>query len=163
MASTSTNKAPLLIDRPLLSIERLDGTSTPTGSVDPGSGTNARLLVDCTNNDGALIECIALIERLPDAPSVVNLYLSRSSLLVNADAYFLGRVSGYTGSVAGDVALFALLPILAPVPAASPAEGTAVPQFQGLRLARGLALWAACDTQTPAAGAPNILVQGGFY
>ncbi len=166
MASTSTNKAPLLMDRPLLVIAKLDGTSTPPGSVDPGSGTNAKLLVDCTNNDGALIEAIGLIRRTTDTAPAVALYLSTSSLLVNSDALFLGAFAHQeTDGEPGEIAFFPLLPLLAPVPHAGfggPANAD-TPQFLGLRISRGLALWAACDVQTPATGAPNIIVQGGFH
>ncbi len=234
MASTSTNKAPLLMDRPLLVIAKLDGTSTPPGSIDPGSGTNAKLLVDCTNNDGALIESIALVQRVnngsagaytfgaephsnprhgdrwmssitgrfytytddgnskqwlehgtsgsatseqggsksadePDsgqgARVDVNLYLSTSAMLVNADAFFLARFGILADYPAGARTELPLWPLLAPIPHAGindPYSGF-LPQFRGLRISRGLALWAACDVQTPATGAPNIIVQGGFH
>ena len=152
------------MDRPLLVMARLDGTSTPAGSVDPGSGTNARLLVDCTNNDGALIESIALVQRVADDATLVNLYISPSALLVNVDAFFLGRFGLQVGDKAGATTLFPLWPLLDPVPHAGGNDSTGViPQFDGLRLARGLALWAAANSQSPISTAPSILVQGGYF
>lgn len=165
MASTSTNKTPLLIDRPLLRIKRLDATSTPAGSVDPGSGTNAALLVDCTTGDGALIEDIRLIQRVAGNTTSVNLYLSTSASIVGVEAHFIGQVNIAGGGDPGTVVRFPLPLLLAPVPHAGENNGAtdAIPQFAGLRIERGLALWAACNSATPVANAPNILVQGGWY
>jgi hypothetical protein len=165
MASTSTNKAPLLIDRPLLEIKRLDGTSTPAGSVDPASGTNAALLVDCTANDGALIEVVQLVQRVAGNTTSVNLYLSTNPALLGADAFFLAQTNLSGGGDPGATAIFPLPALLAPVPH-SGENNTAtdlIPQFKGLRLAKGWALWAACNSSTPVANAPNILVQGGYF
>jgi hypothetical protein len=165
MASTSTNKAPLLIDRPLLEIKRLDGTSTPSGSVDPGSGTNAVLLVDCTANDGALIEAVQLVQRVAGNTTVVNLYLSANAGLLGGDGFFLAQANLSGGGDPGATANFSLPLLLAPAPHAggNDAATDAIPQFQGLRLARGWALWAACNSSTPVANAPLVLAQGGFY
>lgn len=146
------------MDRPLLVIGSLSGTITPGGSIDPGSGSNGRLLVDCTTNDGALIETISLIARRDGIDVPVCLYLSRSAVLLNADAFFMARFSMDAASVAGDSTLLPLWPLLAPVPAAGNNAA-----LEGLRLARGFALWAACQSATAVADAPNILVQGGFY
>jgi hypothetical protein len=165
MASTSTNKAPLLIDRPLLEIKRLDGTSTPAGSVDPASGTNAALLVDCTANDGALIEVVQLVQRVAGNTTSVNLYLSTNAGLLGADAFFLAQFNLSGGGDPGATAVFPLPSLLAPVPhsGGNDAATDAIPQFSGLRLAKGWALWAACNSSTPVATAPNILVQGGYF
>lgn len=165
MASTSTNKAPLLIDRPLLEIKRLDGTSTPAGSVDPGSGTNAVLLVDCTANDGALIEVVQLVQRVAGNTTSVNLYLSTNAGLVGSDAFFLAQTNLSGGGDPGVTVSFPLPELLAPVPHAggNDAATNAIPQFRGLRLAKGWALWAAANSSTPVANAPNILAMGGYF
>lgn len=59
MASTSTNKQPLLVDRPLLAVKDtsglLVGTLPPNTGIDPANSAGV-LLVDCLKNDGALIE-----------------------------------------------------------------------------------------------------------
>ena len=56
MASTSTNKQPMLIDRVLY--ESVSGAGLASGSASSLDiqGTNqASVLVDCTQNDGAII------------------------------------------------------------------------------------------------------------
>lgn len=66
MASTSTNKQPLLIDRPLLSIKDtsglLVGTLPPGVAIDPQAAAGV-MLVDCTKNDGAIVEHIWTMAR----------------------------------------------------------------------------------------------------
>lgn len=165
MASSSTNKQPLLIDRPLLKIASLVGTLTPAGSVDPGSGTNGVLLVDCTSSDGALVETVQLVQRVAGNTTSVNLYLSTSALSIGADASFLAQANIAGGGDPGTTASFVLPPLLAPVPHAggNDAASDAIPQFSGLRIANGWALWAACNSATSVANAPNVLVQGGYY
>lgn len=173
MASTSTNKAPLLEDRPLLEICRLDGTSTPAGSVDPGTGTGGTLLVDCTSNDGAVLHDIWLIQRVAGDTSSVNLYLSSSATVLGTittgqqvDSWFLGQFGFSVGGDPGSTLSFQMPKILAPVPHAGSNVGVnsdEPPQFRGLLLRKGLALWAAVNSATPVAGAPLIAVQGGFF
>jgi hypothetical protein len=54
--------------------------------------------------------------------------------------------------------------LLAPVPHANGASNVMrEPQFRGLRLERGWALWAACDGAGPHASAPNVGITGGFH
>ena len=59
MASTSTNKQPLLVDRPLSVLVdtsgALVGTFPPGTAIDPQTAAGV-MLVDCTKNDGAVIE-----------------------------------------------------------------------------------------------------------
>lgn len=66
MASTSTNKQPLLVDRPLLVIKdtsgQLCGTLPPGTAVDPQTCAGV-ILVDCTKNDGAVVEYAWLTSR----------------------------------------------------------------------------------------------------
>ena len=165
MASTSTNKRPLLMDRPLLKLVSLVGTSTPAGSVDPGSGTNAVALVDCTTGDGALVEAVELVQRVAGNTTSVNLYLSPSALSLGSDAVFLAQTNIAGGGDPGVRAAFSLPPLLSPVPHAGGNDAATddIPQYRGLRIQPGWALWAACNSATPVANAPNILVQGGFY
>ena len=58
MASTSTNKQPLLIDRPLLSMKDtsglLTGTLPPGTAIDPQTSAGV-MLVDCMKNYGAIV------------------------------------------------------------------------------------------------------------
>lgn len=172
MATTATNKQPLLIDSPLCRIRRLDGTSSPVGTVDPGTGSNGVLLVDCTSNEGALIEHVWLIQRVANNQTAVNLYLSSSNLALGvtvtggqADSFFLTQGQLGSNSPIGATGSFPLPLLLSPVPhaAVGVSAGYVIPQFRGLRLERGEALWAAADVVTPDPDAPSIGVQGGFY
>jgi hypothetical protein len=161
----------LLIDRPLMRVRRLDQTYSQV-AIDPGSGTNGVLLLDCLDNEGALIEDLFLIQRKANNVAIVNLYLSSSALSLGltvtggaADSFFLGRAEMPAASPVGQVVHFSLPRLLSPVPHASmivPTEGP-IPQFGGLRIERGMALWAAVDGVGPHPDAPNLGIQGGLY
>ena len=61
MASTSTNKQPLLIDRVFHEVYEM---STATILTEKVTGTNfAQLILDCTANDGGIIEDIYIISQ----------------------------------------------------------------------------------------------------
>lgn len=164
MSSGSTNKQPLLMDRGLLAIEATAGTSSPVGSVDPGSGTAAKMLVDATSNDGALLESVRLIQRVSGDTTPINFYLSRSATTLES-AFFLGQATIVGGGDPGATAELDLPKILAPIPHAggNNAVSDAIPQFRGLRLAKGWALWCAAASATPVASAPLVMATGGFY
>lgn len=171
MASTSTNKQPLLRDRPLQVIRRLDATSTPGGQVDPSSGSSGVLLVDATTGDGAIVECIYLIQRSAGNTTQVNLYLSTSSQLLGnlgdsgtSDAWFWGQFGFDAPQDPGVRLEFSPLPLtLSPVPHAGTNEDGAPPQYRALLVPAGLALWAAVDSSSSVPGAPLIAVQGGWF
>ncbi len=176
MSSSSTNKQPLLVDRPLLEIVSLTSATHAPGTTEPASGTVGVLLVDCTANDGACLDDIWLIQRRDNDTTPVSLFLSTSgqSLGVTAAggaaaASYLGRVVFGSGARAGATISWQAPRLLAPVPHAGGNVGyivngpTEVPQFRGLLLPRGKALWAAVESATAVANAPNIACQGGFY
>lgn len=170
MASSSTNKAPLLIDRPLLEVKRLDATTSPAGTVDPGTGSTGVLLVDCTNNDGAVLDSVWLIQRVASNQTAVNLYISSSGYSLgvtasggSASAFFLARVAFGSTAPVGETIEFKLPKLLAPVPHAGANVDNNPPQFRGLYLRKGLALWAAAESATAVAAAPNIACQGGYF
>jgi hypothetical protein len=171
MASSSTNKQPLLIDRPLMVVTRLTSTTSPAAGADPGTGSNGVLLVDCTANDGAVLDTIYLIQRVANDVSRVNLYISTSahSLGVtstggNANAHFIGRVAFAASQLEGKTVEAQLPKLLAPVPHAGANNAAGEPaQFRGLYIQAGQALWAAVDSVTAVPNAPNIACQGGYY
>jgi hypothetical protein len=170
MPSTSTNKQPLLIDAPFMRIIRLDNTSMPPGIVDPGTATNGALILDCTANDGALVESIWLIQRSDDNIQEVRLFLSTSNLAMGVglsgaptDAQFIAHAAFPATSKVGTTIEFVLPPLLSPVPHASAHVGDKPLRFMGLRVEKGRALWAAVNTPAPSSGAPQIALQGGFH
>ena len=75
MASTSTNKQPLLVDRPLhAAVDLSERTISDTSNgVDIGGSNSAILVVDCTQNDGAIIDSIYSISRDIQSP-ITNAY-----------------------------------------------------------------------------------------
>lgn len=157
---------------------RLDQTSQPGGSVDPGTGTNGVLLVDCTgSSDGAWLDTIYLIQRHTGDESIVNLFFSTSNAMLGvtttggqANAWFINTCKFPASTPAGQFMEFTLPYTLAPIPHSG--GNTPVrfhsgenepPRFRGLAIPRGKALWAAVFNPTPVAAAPNIGVQGGWY
>jgi len=63
LAASSTNKMPLLIDRPLHSFATIGGTAALSTAANYNSvvGTGCTILVDCTSNDGAVIDSLSVI------------------------------------------------------------------------------------------------------
>ena len=112
MASTSTNKQPLLVDHVLHTIVNLDlATNT---NIDVSGSNTAELILDATGADGAVIEALYLISRGAVAHTV-NLFLS------NANDYLRPNQGFYIGSVVskttiGEFASFELPKVLTPVP-----------------------------------------------
>jgi len=161
MASTATNKQPLLIDRPLHNAAIVNGSS---GSATPdlgAAGVTGTLLVDCTGNDGALVEDIYAISR--GTAYIVNLYLSNFNDLLRPDSPGSGVNTVFIAAIdvpatLDDVANAELLPrVLAPTLQAA--------QLRALYVPKGRALWATlrrADVGSITTG-PVVGAQGGFY
>jgi len=174
MASTSTNKQPLLIDRVFNDPVTTDGlvsgaTNTATGgsiSYDIAGTNSAKVLVNCITNDGGMVEDIYAISR--GAVKKVLLYLSSASdYLRSEQAVYIGSIS--TTSTFGDYANVAALPrTLAPVPQQGNTSGLTAGsplKNQALYIPTGKTLWVTIwgiagenNTNCPIVGA-----QGGFY
>ena len=164
MASTSTNKQPLLVDRVLHEIVDLASATVAENAGLDITGTNsAVILIDCTTNDGALIEDIYTIAREITTGYKVNLYLSTAAdYLRPQQSVYIGSVTGGTTTgqktrvTPGDLPF-----ILAPMPQTGDDN-----RFAALYIPRGKTLWAAVEQQSPtdqAPAAPLLGVQGGFY
>ena len=161
MASTATNKQPLLIDRVLHEIIDLAGASVAENSGIAIGGTNtAQLIIDGTTQDGCLIEDVYSISR--GVAYVINLYLSNASdYLRPQQGIFIGTFNSGSTSVGQRTEWGGMPKIIAPMPQ----TGTTT-HFQALYIPKGKALWAAVELQTgnpTASDAPLIGVQGGFY
>jgi len=165
MASTSTNKQPLLVDRVLHEVVDLSGATVAELAGLDITGTNSAVpVIDCTTNDGAIVEDIYAIAREVTTGYKINLYLSTAADYLRAQqSVYIGSLTG--GTTTGDKTRIAEgnLPfILAPMPHA----GTSDNKFNALYVPRGKALWAAVEQQAPAdqaTAAPLLGVQGGFY
>lgn len=155
MASTSTNKQPLLVDRVLHNVVNLDNAAV--GAIDIAGTNTAELIVDGTNSDGCIIEDIYLIAR-STTPHKVNLYISTANdYLRPGEGAYIGSVTSAT--TAGDIVSIETLPkILAPMPQTG-SEG----QFRALYIPKGKALWAGREDTSVVTGGPLIGAQGGWY
>ena len=174
MASTSTNKQPLLIDRVFNEAVQTDGLVSGNSNVLTGSsidyditGSNsAKVLVNCLTNDGGIVEDMYAISR--GAIKKALFYLSSASDYLRAEqAVYIGSIT--TTATVGDYANVAALPrILAPVPqqgnTAGLLDGNPL-KNQALYVPTGKALWITIwgiagqnTTNCPIVGA-----QGGFY
>jgi hypothetical protein len=174
MASTSTNKQPLLIDRVFNEIVQTDGLVSGNNSTSPKnfdiSGSNsAKLLVNCTTNDGGIVEDIYAISR--GGVKTALFYLSAATdYLRNTEAMFVGSIE--TTATVGDYTnVYALPRVLAPVPQAGNTTGMTDIAYgnplrnQALYIPTGKALWvtiygAGADNTT---NCPYVGAQGGFF
>ena len=173
MASTSTNKQPLLVDSVIW--ESLNLTDVITGNPNNSDVTgtnNAEILVSCVNSDGAIIEEIRTISR-GTTRYTVNLYMStEADYLRPGVAQFVGRIrvvgvdaqgvpeDPETDPVEGTINKFtSMMNTLVPVPHI----GTD-PTLKALYVPKGKALWVALQSQTQGmADAPYVQAQGGRY
>lgn len=174
MASTSTNKQPLLIDRVFNDPCQTDGlvsgsSNTATGaniSYDIAGSNSAKVLVNCTTNDGGIVEDMYAISR--GATKKALFYLSSASdYLRSEQAIYIGSIT--TTATVGEYANVAALPrCLAPVPHQGNTTGLLDGnplKNQALYIPTGKALWVTIWgisgenlTKCPIVGA-----QGGFY
>ena len=174
MASTSTNKQPLLIDRVFNEAVQTDGLVSGvsnSGSLGPGgydiTGTNSgKVLVNCISNDGGIVEDFYAISR--GATKTVLFYLSSASdYLRQEQAVFIGSIE-CTGVVGAYTNVSALPRVLAPVPqqgnTADMLAGSPL-RNQALYIPTGKALWVTILGQAGenAANCPVVGAQGGFY
>ena len=159
MASTSTNKQPLLIDRVLHNVVNLD--QSIVSGVDVVGTNTASLIVDATSNDGAIIEDIYAVSRGSEQ-YFINLYMSSAvDYLRPNEGVFIGSFQDAT--LVSQVTHWEFMPrILAPVPQVI-ADGLDENQFKAFYLPKGRSLWAAIQSETPANDAPILGVQGGYY
>ena len=155
MASTSTNKQPLLVDRVLHYSIKL--TDQLNNGMDVEGNNAAELIVDATATDGAIIEDIYCISR-STTPYTVNLYLStaRDYLRPN-QATYIGTITSATTEK--NVVHWEDMPrSLAPVPQVGDEKYN-----NALYIPKGKALWVALDSSKEQADGPIVACQGGWY
>ena len=155
MASTSTNKQPLLVDQVLHYVINLD-TSINNGLDIIGTNT-ATLIVDAIGTDGGIIEDIYAISRGVPAYTI-NLYMSsaRDYLRPN-EAVYIGKLTSAT--TIGNVVHWEDMPrSLTPVPQVGDNSYN-----KCLYLPKGKALWAARDSSSNVTDGPLLGCQGGWF
>jgi len=162
MATTATNKQPLLVDRVLhnvLTSSQLTSGSDTSLNIE---GTNeSSVLVDSSSDDGAIIEDLYVISRTTSGTQYkILFYLSSSSdYLRPSDATYIGQLE--SSATSGEVTSSTALPrILAPMPHTGDET-----QFRALYIPKGRVLWCTLQSAGPinSNDGPIIGCQGGFF
>ena len=161
MATTATNKQPPLIDRVFHNaVEGNTLTSGSDSSLDILGTNQSNVLVDCTSNDGGIVEDLYAISRTgAGATYKVLLYLSSSlDYLRPGEGIYVGQLDSDT--TAGVKVTADLFSILAPVPRVGSEA-----QAKALYVPKGKALWCTLQLAGPnnTSDTPIIGAQGGFY
>ena len=161
MATTATNKQPLLVDRVLHNvIESNTLTSGSDTSLDILGTNQSAVLVDCTSNDGAVVEDLYTIARTATSTAYTVLFYISTAVdyLRPGEGVYIGKVDSDT--TAGEVTNVVLPKILAP----TPRTGTES-QLTALYIPRGKVLWCTLQGIAPIStnDTPIIGAQGGFY
>lgn len=179
MASSATNKQPLLVDRPLHEWQSIGGTAALTSATNFASVSAAgcTLLVDCTGNDGAVIDSISVvITEASTTQSTVLVFLSSASAPGGVTATNTGVIASVAipgGNAAGQRVNVPLPPLSIPVPQlASPAASMATYPSEtdkkntGLYVPAGRALYVGVTAALSAPSAAtrvNVAAQGGYF
>ena len=162
MATTATNKQPLLVDRVFHNVINSNSlTSGSDTSLDILGTNESAILLDCSTNDGGTVEDLYVISRSPDATAytAVFYFSSSSDYLRPSEAVYVGKVESST--TLGEVTSSAELPkVMVPLPSAGNDA-----QIRGLYVPKGKVLWASLQLAGPVnnSGTPVIGVQGGYY
>lgn len=168
----------MMVDRPLHAFAKVGSSTALSSSTDLTSivGTGCRLLVDCSANDGAVVDSVSIIETR-DSTSTVRVCLFLSVATTSADittdntAYVAG--ASITGSgTAGQRTNIPLPPLSVPVPClASPAVNVAAypgevdKKNTGLYVPSGALLYVGVGSviSSPTGALVTVFAQGGFF
>ena len=160
MATTSTNKQPLLVDRVFHSAIQANTLTSGSDTDLNILGTNeSSVLVNCTTNDGGIVEDLYLIARGTTPYTALFYFSSSTDYLRPNEGVLVGKLVSST--TAGDVTSADWFPkVLAPLPGAGSDS-----QVSALYIPKGKALWCTLQLAGPAndATTPIIGAQGGFY
>jgi hypothetical protein len=155
MATTASNKQPMLVDHVLHTIVSLKDSIVSDIAF---TGANTAIpIVNAIGTDGCIIEDIYAISTGTTALTI-NLYFSRSQdYLRPTEGVFIGQFD--SAATAGGRSEFEGMPkILSPMPHTGDEA-----QFRALYIPKGLVLWAAVESGTAPSDAPILGVQGGWY
>lgn len=171
MATTSSNKMPLLVDRPLHSFASLGASAgLTTASNFNTPTTSVTLLVDCSSNDGAIIDSISLISNEASLTAVkVIAFLSVAPTSASVTALNTVAVAFATvGSALGERVNMTLPALCVPVP--NLGGDTSVSEVDkkntGIYVPSGATLYVGTSAAISAPSANsrvNVFAQGGFF
>ena len=173
MATSSSNKMPLLVDRPLHSFATVGGAAalTTATNFNTPSGGGCVLLVDCLSNDGAVVDSISIIANEANiTPSKVLIFLSVSASAASITAANTVCVANETisSSVAGERTNISLPPLCIPVPnlGADSSVSEADKKNTGLYVPSGATLYVGVSAALAAPSSAtrvHVFAQGGFF
>ena len=178
MATSSSNKMPLLVDRPLHSFATIGGTAALTASTNFNTPSPAGcvILVDCSGNDGAVVDSLSIValEANTTARNVL-VFLSTATTATSITTANTAYVGGATiaSSAVGTRTNIPLPPLSVPVPnLASPAATAAAYPSEtdkkntGLYVPSSALLYVGVDAAIAAPSANtrvHVFAQGGFF
>jgi hypothetical protein len=162
MATTATNKQPLLVDRVFhKAVSAMSLASGSATSLDIEGTNQSAVLVDCSANDGAVVEDLYVIARTSTSTAYTALFYLSSAVdyLRPTEGVYVGKLTSSTTAAAKTSA--ADLPkVLAPL-----AHVGSDAQVRALYIPKGNVLW--CTLQLAGSvnttDTPIIAAQGGFY
>jgi hypothetical protein len=173
LASTSTNKQPLLVDRPLHQWVSLGSVACVTdpddySSLSPGG---CQLLVDCTGVDGAVIDSLSVVVNQATTTQVTALfYLSTAPTPfgITGDNTVLVASVDVGSALAGERSIASLPPLSVPVPhvgaMVNPSE--ADKKNTGIQIESNQLLYVGINTAITSpspATRINAFAQGGYF
>ncbi len=178
MATSSSNKMPLLVDRPLHSFATIGGASALTSATNfnTPSGGGCVLLVDCLGNDGAVVDSISIIATEANTTAsrvLVFLSIAASAASITSANTVCVANAAISSSAAGDRTNIPLPALTIPVPnLASPAATVAAYPSEtdkkntGLYVPSGATLYTGVHAALSApstATRVHVFAQGGFF
>ena len=178
MATSSSNKMPLLVDRPMHSFATIGGEAalTTATNFNTPAAAGCVVLVDCSSNDGAVIDSLSIValEANTTARNVV-VFLSTATTATSVTAANSAYVGGaaIASSAVGTRTNVPLPPLSVPVPnLASPAATMAAYPSEtdkkntGLYVPSGALIYVGVDQAIAAPSANtrvHVFAQGGFF
>ena len=173
MATSSSNKMPLLVDRPLHSFATLGGAAalTTATNFNTPNGGGCVLLVDCLSNDGAVVDSLSIAaNEASTTASTVLIFLSiaaSASSITSSNSVCVA--SAAIGSAApGTRTNISLPPLTVPVPNIGGLTSVSETDKKntGLYVPSGAVLYAGVSAALTAPSSStrvHVFAQGGFF
>ena len=162
MATTATNKQPLLVDRVFhKAVSAMSLASGSATSLDIEGTNQSAVLVDCSANDGAVVEDLYVIARTSTSTAYTALFYLSSAVdyLRPTEGVYVGKLTSST-TAAAKTSATDLPKVLAPL-----AHVGSDAQVRALYIPKGNVLW--CTLQLAGSvnttDTPIISAQCGFY
>ena len=178
MATSSSNKMPLLVDRPLHSFATLGGAAALTTATDfnTPNGGGCVLLVDCLSNDGAVVDSLSIVSNEASTTAskvLIFLSIAASAASITSANTVLVANETISSSAAGERTNISLPPLSVPVPnLAGPAATTTTfasetdKKNTGLYVPSGAVLYVGLNaplTSPSSSTRVHVFAQGGFF